>query len=223
MPQPDQFTNSGQSGFVPPRYQPIRPSDVAKVKESYGIKDQPKFSRSSTDKSIYDFSTKTVLDWWKKQQQQQTTSGGGGGGGGGSTPPGGGGGGGSAPTPAPKPPASAPESPKPPIGKLPDPGPPKTMPIQPTVPAPKPVPPVTDTRRRQMLQAAGHPEWNPPAYALVSEAELAAWIQRALINTGSRTQYKAPPVIQPAPKTNISQEPKLAPKPPVQKIGGVQR
>jgi hypothetical protein len=69
-----------------------------------------------------------------------------------------------------------------------------------------------------MLKAAGHPEWNPPAYALVSEEALAAWIGRAIANSKPKLTPVKP---APAPVRSTLQEPKppAKPAPPV-KIGG---
>lgn len=39
--------------------------------------------------------------------------------------------------------------------------------------------PLSDAQVRQILAAAGHPNWNPPAYARTSTEALRAWIKRA--------------------------------------------
>jgi len=53
------------AGLVRPK--PIRASDVAEVRKGYNIAASFK-PKGMSDKGLYDFSTKAVLDWWRKNQ-----------------------------------------------------------------------------------------------------------------------------------------------------------
>jgi hypothetical protein len=88
------------SGMAPAPYRPIRASDVARIKKNYGI--TRKFTKAESDTDIYNFSTKSIIDWWRRTKAEEAAaaagdgvgaSGGGASGGG----PGGGGDGSSAP------------------------------------------------------------------------------------------------------------------------------
>lgn len=61
------FTNTDTSSFAPPPFQPIRPLDVAKVKQNYGIAGF-KPAKQASDASLYQMSVRSVLNWWKAQQ-----------------------------------------------------------------------------------------------------------------------------------------------------------
>ena len=180
MPDPTQFEDTGATGFQPPRFEPIRAKDIAAIKKNYGIGSQPKFGKDVSDKAIYDFSTKTVIDWWRRQQAaakpKPSPGGGGGGAGGGGTS------GGSRGGASPRPPTSPPVKPmneadsgasatggKPTGGKTASHLDAKTI--------------------AAMLAKAGHPGWKPPAYALVSAKALQDWIARATKNIAA--QHKA--------------------------------
>lgn len=233
MPNQNQFTPTDQSGFIPPGYQPLRPSDIAKVKKSYNIESKPKFSKGTSDKSVYDFATSTVLNWWKTQQTP-APGGGSGGGSGGSGGSGGGGGGGSTGGGG----SAAPIAPGSP-GKTPDAGAEipggSTKPVVPTVPGSpgklpdsgadipgKRPPPPTTQQITAALKAAGHPEWKPPAYALLSVADLNAWIARAQANLAASKKTKGSVANKPVQGYNYGQ-PKSVVKKPVRRISGVQR
>lgn len=170
----------------------MRPSDIAKVKKGYDIT-APKFTKAASDKSIYEFSTKTVLDWWKKQQTPAPVApptggspgtGTGGTGGTGSSGTGGTGGPGTGAGSKPNegiPEGTDPGTPAPPK----PPGYTQGKPNPESGPSSAAVKPPSAKQIADALKAAGHPEWKPPAYALNTQADLAAWIARAKANTAA--------------------------------------